>query len=108
MTTDLGGSSSSKSCKEKSRSWVDNGGKGSAADSGAVTGTSGGRALAKLVSVASSRAICVPVSRKSSQLSVKGTPVGMGDLTIGEGLDGMAKFDFDAGRLSNLNPGFTP
>jgi hypothetical protein len=101
-----GSGSSSKSSMEKSKSWVDIGGKDSIIGGGGTVvsvrrcGTEG------TASDASSRETCVLLSKKSSHPSPNDCDiVGVGML-LDIVLDGKDELDFDAGSPGSLKPGF--
>jgi hypothetical protein len=92
--------SSSRSSREKSRSWVESGGIDS------VTGSGGaivfGITVCGVRSAESSRAICVPLSRKSSHPSKANVGGAVGWQRGG----GFAACTFDAGSPGSLKVGF--
>jgi hypothetical protein len=92
----FGGTASSRSSIEKSRSWVESGGR--LADIECETlATEGDGMVDGTTSDDSSRAICVPLSRKSSQLSVLAIILGASNMPGGA--------DLEAGNPGSLKAG---
>lgn len=99
--------SSSRSSREKSKSWVEMGGSVSIDGGDTIAGGLTGSSTVGTTSEASSREICVLLSRKSSQQSVGGS--GRYRLSFATDLDSIVieEFDLDAGSPGSLKPGFT-
>ena len=105
LTSSVEGSSS-RSSSEKSKSWVDIGGRSSATGGDTVVEALIGSLTVGVVSEASSREICVLLSRKSSQQSVGSDSIDGVFFVTDIGSIAVNELDLDAGIPGSLKPGF--
>ena len=98
--------SSSRSSREKSKSWVDIGGMSSTTEGKVIVEGFGGSLTAGVASEASSRETWVLLSKKSSQQSVGGNGADEVFFKTDVGSTAVNELDLDAGTPGSLKPGF--